>query len=307
MPENFNFEFNPAAADPKNENPEPKKEIRENAEKVKLFIEKISEELRKEGIPVNSDCRINMNSFRKALGFKERNVQKHKEYVEKREKNFYEEMTEEEKKEMEEEKIMAAGERFERLKTAILYKAFREKFIVVRSSRYDDIHNKVDNVIVEKKTGNVVCAVDEITTNIGKTKNTPDSRFENKKEDVKRKNIEDGGAKLEYGISVEGGKIIKKKFENLPVFYIPMSQETLKKTEKNFISPFNEKGELADEGDKLPDKEYKKSQEEEDFTSSFVSSIEDQIEFLNSRIRLNPTLRKNLLQHKEALEKLENY
>ena len=79
-----------------------------------------------------------MNPFRGAFGFREKDIReygirKHKEYIKEKE-----------------EKIMIAGERFERLKTAILYKAFREKFIVVRSSHYDDIRNGVDNVIVEK-------------------------------------------------------------------------------------------------------------------------------------------------------------
>ena len=304
MPERFNFESNQSNPKTKKENLKIKEriEIRENAEKINTFIEKISEKLKEEGVPVNTDCRINMNPFRKAFGFKEKDVIEHKRYIKKKEKEFCEDLTGEEKREKEEEKITIAGERFERLKTAILYKAFKEKFIVVRSSLYDDIRNGVDNVIVEKETGNVICAMDEITTN---EKNTA-SRFENKKEDAERKNIEEGGAKLEYGISVKEGKIIKKKIGDIPVLCVSIDQETLKKTERSFISPFDKKGEIANKEDKSPNGEYKRSEEEEKFISDFFDSSKKQIDSLDLNRRLNPDLRKNLLLHKKAFENLED-
>lgn len=274
----------------KKENPKEKEnEIRENAEKVRNFLSIISQELRSERLPITEgDCRINMNPF------KNNDIKKDKRYIKEIEEKIDDGLTKDgfSIDEIKEKKIMADGERFERLKTVILHKAFGKDFIVARSSRYDDIKNGIDNVIIEKETGNVVCAVDDITTkdsNAEKDKIT-DFRFEDKKEYVARKNKK-GGAELKYGISVEKGRIVKKNIGNLPVFCISLSPETLKKTEKTLISSLNRK-----DG---------KSQEEEDFISHFLFSIEEQIEDLEKKHRPDSAFGKNLAKNKEIIEKLK--
>jgi hypothetical protein len=62
-----------------------------------------------------------------------------------------------------EESLLSDGERFEVLKTIVFYKFLNEKFIIVRTSSYDDVQNHVDNLIVEKETGNIVCAFYEVS------------------------------------------------------------------------------------------------------------------------------------------------
>lgn len=52
---------------------------------------------------------------------------------------------------------------FKILKTSIMHKMAGERFIVVRSSHFDDITNKVDNVIVDRDTGHTICALDEVS------------------------------------------------------------------------------------------------------------------------------------------------
>jgi len=46
--------------------------------------------------------------------------------------------------------------------TAIFYKIIGSKFLVMRASTYDDYANRVDNVIVDRATGDVVCTFDEV-------------------------------------------------------------------------------------------------------------------------------------------------
>jgi hypothetical protein len=285
------FGFNPEAnTGLKKEDPEEKEtEIRENAEKVRKFLETISKKLRSEGLPITEgDCRINMNPF------KNKDIKKDKEYIKRIEKKIEDELKEDGLSidEIKKRKLMADGERFERLKTVILHKAFGKDFIVARSSRYDDIKNRIDNIIIEKETGNVVCAVDDITTKDSNVKKDQiaDFRFKDKKEYVARKNKKDG-AELKYGISVEKGRIVKKNIRNLPVFCISLSPETLKKTEKNLISSLNKK-----DG---------KSQEEEDFIFHFLFSIKEQIEDLEKKHRPDSDFGKNLAKNKEVIEKLK--
>ena len=270
----------------KKENSEKETEIRKNAEKVKIFLGTISEELRKEKLPITEgDCRINMNPFKYS------DIRKDKTKIKEKEKKFDDELIKDgfSIEEIKEKKLMAEGERFERLKTAILHKTFGKDFIVVRSSRYDDIFNKIDNVIVEKETGNVVCAVDDITTknsDSGKDEIT-DFRFEDKIEYTTRKNKE-GGAELKYGISMEEGRVVKKNIRDIPVFCISLSPETLKKTEATFVDGKDEK-----------------SQEEKDFISHFLSLIEKQIEDLEKKHRSDSAFGKNLIQNKKIIEKLK--
>jgi len=256
-----------------------KSEIRRNAEKVRNFMETISGELRKEGLPIMSDGRIDMRAFKKVYSKGEMDRDYY--YIRQRENSFDEEFYLDKglsKKEIEEEKLMAEGERFERLKTAILYKVFGEKFAVVRSSRYDDIKNGIDNVIMEKETGNIVCAVDDVAAEENSEK------FEEKRKRVMEKNMAGGGT-LKYGIAKNKGK---KCFNNIPVFWLDLSRENLIKAEKNF-NPL----------------EKEPSDDEKELASDFIISIKEQIEFFKKKPHLKPAFRENLIRNEETLEKLE--
>jgi len=60
-----------------------------------------------------------------------------------------------------------AGEKLEQLKTASLANLFRgskskaSNFVVMRTSRYDDVKHGVDNIIIHKPSKSIVCAFDE--------------------------------------------------------------------------------------------------------------------------------------------------
>ena len=209
----------------KKENPK-EIEIRENAEKVRDFMKEISKELKREGFPIGNDGRIDMRAFEKVYSKGE--VKRDNDYIKQKENLFNQEALDKglSKEEIEKGKLMAEGERFEKLKTAVLYKAFKEKFVVARSSRYDDIKNGIDNIIIEKETGNIVCAVDDVATDENSKK------FEEKKRKVMEKNMA-GGAKLKYGITIdERGWMRKTELNNIPVFQLTLKD--IKEAEGEF-------------------------------------------------------------------------
>lgn len=107
------------------------------------------------------------------------------------------------------------------LKTIIFAKFLGPEYVSVRASKYDDYINNVDNIVLEKSTGNIVCAVDETR---------PDTLEELKKKQkaVMDKNIK-GGAELKYGIGTEGQKLKLGKIEKAPIFYLALHKDILRK------------------------------------------------------------------------------
>ncbi len=101
--------------------------------------------------------------------------------------------------------------------TILLHKAFGDKYIVVRSSKYDDYAGGVDNVIVNKETGAVICAVDDVREN-----ERSDRRAEKDKEVLKK--TRGGGAELAYGFTFNTGQIELKTIKNLPIFCLGLDE-----------------------------------------------------------------------------------
>lgn len=165
---------------------------------------------------VNDDGTIMVESFQKSEGgpYEREN----KEF--KKDKKIVKKFTEKCQKEKRERNF---GELWEKAKTIILNKIISSEFIVVRASKHDDLENGVDNIIINKETGNVVCAFDEVSAEEGTEKEAE------KSEKVEGKNKE-GGATIKYGITVnEENKIIKKEIKNIPVFYLRLSGRDLVK------------------------------------------------------------------------------
>ena len=118
-----------------------------------------------------------------------------------------------------------AGFVFEMLKTSIMHKKIGERFIVVRSSHYDDNINKVDNVLVDRKTGHTICALDEVSP-----KSMQDGESLKKQREIRMRNFGfveksegfkaprqiriEQGVTLQYGIELVDGKIFCKEFFN---------------------------------------------------------------------------------------------
>lgn len=110
--------------------------------------------------------------------------------------------------------------------TGILHKALRERYLVTRSSNFDDKRNGIDNVIVDRETGTVVCAFDDV-------QDESDGGRETEKIERIKKKAREGGSQIKYGLTFESDptsgkrRLIKKGIRNIPTFYLRLSREEL--------------------------------------------------------------------------------
>jgi len=265
--------LNPEKFEPKFEKPKEK----EPEERLKNFLESAAKELEKEEIPVDKDCRIKIEAFKPTYG--ENEIKKDLKEIEIYQKRFEEErkrsLWKKNPEKLFEEKRM--GENLEILKTAIFSKFLGSEFAVVRASLYDDIKNGIDNVIFEKKTGNLVCALDEVGEISGKI-------YERKKEKVLERN-RIGGGKLKYGFKLEKGKLVLKKVSNIPIFYLALPERHINEGMKNFIPSFEEKSDF-----------------EKKLFTYFLSTLVSQINSLKLEQNLNPILKRSLIQFEKTIK-----
>jgi len=125
--------------------------------------------------------------------------------------------------------------------TVMLHKFLKEYFIVARSSSFDDYNNGVDQVLVYKPTGEVVCGIDEVIIN-------PSDKDGASKKVSKLENIMNrGGARIQYGAKLQDGKLVRAEVRNVPAFYMSLSKAELGelleslKNDKTDISSVEEK------------------------------------------------------------------
>lgn len=256
---------------PKIEYPEKEKDNQEYIEKLSNFLKEMAESLRTEEVPVDDDCRIDMDAFKDIY-----NVEKDKKSIERAESKWlgHKDLSKEEKRA---EKLKHTGEQLEMLVTAILGKFLGKDFIVARSSRYDDIKNQIDNLILEKETGNVICAFDEVGDTRG-------PRFEEKKEAILDKDREQGGF-LKYGLKIEEGELKLDLQKNIPIFYLALKEGFIKKGVKEFISSSEDKSDF-----------------EGKLFEHFKTSILSQISALQLELKLSPEIEKRISYFEEVLE-----
>jgi len=176
----------------------------------------------------------------------------------------------------------------EMLSYAIFIKNLGDEFVVVRSSPHDDRVNKVDTLILDRKTGTLVCAFDEVSAING-------IDYDKKRSAVYGRNLNGGGASLKYGIGADNsdGKqsVIISKASNIPVFYIALDSENIKNGMKEFLPDMGNRSEF-----------------EKKLFSYFVSSIIAQIEGLElneSRLNKYPELKNKLVAFKHIMEPLK--
>lgn len=176
------------------------------------LLKKNAEKLRKLGIPVDDECRLDIHEFN---------------YPE--EKKFRDSWDEERLKQKFDYKNRSKqlGEQFERLKTVLLQKYFKEEFIVCRTAFIDDVFNGVDNIIMDRN-GNVVCAFDEVSDIHSK-------RYEEKREKIMEVN-RIGGASIDYGIKLnpKDNKIELGPLSHLPLFFLALNETAIKQTIRQF-------------------------------------------------------------------------
>jgi len=169
----------------------------EKLTELKPFLEELSKELQEKGFFLDKDCRIKEEEFKDIFPKKE--IEKDKKIVENLEKKFSKNKE---------------GELLEVIKTIVFNKFwFSNNLISLRTSKFDDYCNGVDEIILDLKTKQPLAAVDETTDPLGKI------------EKVKEKIIQ--GSSVKYGFSLSESKINKRSLENLPTFIVSLKPEEL--------------------------------------------------------------------------------
>ncbi len=118
--------------------------------------------------------------------------------------------------------------------TMLLAKKLGKDFLVVRTERFDDYENGVDNLIIDLRTGEVIGAFDELHK-VGK-----DDREKNKKEKIIDV-AERGGAEVAYGLKFVDGKLVRGPLKGVPVFYLSLKTEELLDLEEGLAKNDREK------------------------------------------------------------------
>lgn len=165
--------------------------------------------------------------------------------------------------------------------TALLHKMLRKDFLIVRSAVIDDYKSGMDNLILDKQTGEAICAFDEVHEG-GEGEQT-----DKKKEKIK-KIVMKGGVGAKYGIGLEGGKLKRTKMDKVPVFYLRLKSEDLLKL-------------MAEMHDDLGEQ----SPIEQSVFADLVKSLREQKEML-STLNLPPVIKEKLGNFENTLQKLEN-
>ncbi|MDD3711239.1 MAG: hypothetical protein PHP37_01395 [Patescibacteria group bacterium] len=152
------------------------------------------------------------------------------------------------------------------LVSLLLHGCLKDRFLVARASYYDDYENGVDYVLVDKKTGAVVCGFDQVL-GIGS-----DDGSIKKRDKIKKINLK-GGAYLEYGITFsQDGELVKKKIKNIPAFFLAISKNDLDKIIETFQDKIDQKDFSLD--DLSEDKEFVNFSEK--ILSNMLASLEEQ-------------------------------
>lgn len=248
---------------------------------LKNCLKEIAQELRLNNILVDDECRIDPSFFvgyypkEKILADQKRMEALQKKIEEERERRSLE------KRPFSPTKEEPAGRLLEMLKTVIFHKFLNRDFFICRSSLVDDSENGVDNVILEKKTGHVICAFDEVADAGGGV-------YQNKVKEIIRKNVYQGGARLKYGLifDQQKKKFVPQALSNLPIFYLALPENYVYKGVKQ-ATPLGEISEF----------------EKELFFKYFLHSLKIQIEELKFK-NLAPQLSERLNLFEQTLKKI---
>jgi len=160
--------------------------------------------------------------------------------------------------------------------TASLHRLLKERFIVARASVYDDYRYGIDNVLIDKETGAVVCGLDEVLGHDG-------DDGASKKEEKIKKILAKGGASLKYGATINNGKLERQSLKNIPTFYLSLSKEEL----DNLLKDLKGSAEATER--------------EKDLALKIISSLERQAESNKMEIK-NEDLALNFEKFSTSLE-----
>ena len=121
-----------------------------------------------------------------------------------------------------EKKEASKSNQAEMIITALLHKVLKERFLVVRASVFDDYKHGIDNLILDKETGAVICAFDEVLENEGDKERGAMKKIEK----IKRIAVK-GGTEAKYGVALKEQKLVRSSARNIPVFYLTLESKDL--------------------------------------------------------------------------------
>lgn len=262
------------------------KESMEGRSKIEDYLNEIANEMQARGVPIGRDFRIQPQEYKEV--YSEQIVNNDLEFIKEKKQEFAERGFDESKRKK--------AELCELYVTALFNKHFSEKLITVRTSEYDDILNHVDTLIVDRATGQVVSAFDEVSTIKGDS-------YQKKREMIEKRNIgreiltssynniKTGGVKIKYGLTLtknENGQERIKLAQNrhVPIFYIAIPTESLSRA----VSEFN------------PSKDST-SEYERNMLQYILESIMSQSKELKSKEeKLHPDLKKSLFRFEDVIK-----
>lgn len=247
---------------------------------------------------LNDFCELNMGAFKVEDGYSKNELEEDCITILQKEKQFFGAGTEDTKelfaqkygvsseeqiiqKRKEQRRENKAGQ-LEMLTVALFQKMVGDDFIVVHSSAYDDYENGIDTVMVNRKTGHVVCGIDEVHDH------TRSDRLQKKKERQMKKIS--AGASLRYGITIDNGTLKKKKMSRLPTFIISLSTDQLEKILCSLKT----------------DTLHTITNEERGVFSHFLSSFESQQKEMLNEKRAHREVRKNLESFSDSLKTMRD-
>lgn len=159
--------------------------------------------------------------------------------------------------------------------TLMLQKILPDRFLVVRAASYDDYNNFVDQLILDRESGDVICGIDEVVERDA-------YKGPNKKEAKIRHQMEKGGFKVKYGVKFEKGELKEQSLKNIPAFYLSISKDSLAKLVANL-------------------EQEKVSLEEKEIFTFLRQSLLSQLDSYKD-INLNLAMRENINRFKLFLE-----
>lgn len=167
----------------------------------------------------------------------------------------------------------------EMMTTLLLHKGLHNDYDIVRASQYDDYHG-VDNIIVHKVSGAVICAFDDVHDfNFSVDSN------EQKKIKFVKKSAKKGGSTIEHGFTFINGEFVKQRIENVPKLYMAFTPIELGKA----LELVNTKN-----LDSLEENELQ-------FYNKMITAFESQISLLPEHGKNNKKFIENVHKFKELL------
>lgn len=135
------------------------------------------------------------------------------------------------------------GDKVEKL-ASILFATFASDLIAVGTTAGDDWRHGIDTLIIDKETGAVIGAFDEVADTQGKRyqekiNRLPRFNAQRKHQKIDGSTIESDGAILEYGVRFENGQIVHEPLKNVPILYLAIDPEHYDKIVDEYEESFN--------------------------------------------------------------------